>query len=226
MRVNGEFFTNRAEAGRELASELQKYRDSDAIILALPRGGVGVAKEIAKELHLPLDLVVVRKIGHPYNPEFAIAAVSENGDLAADEEELQNVDPDWLKKEIEKEQSEARRRRETYLPGKKQLDLKDKLVILVDDGLATGLSMLAAIEMVKHQKPSKIVVAVPVTPPDTAERIQAQSDEFFSLLIPEHFLGGVGAYYEDFQQVSDQEVIQIMNDPQKDRHAFQKSLSK
>lgn len=210
------FLKDRTEAGQLLAEKLKKYRQN-AVVLALPRGGVVVAAEIAKILHLLLDLIIARKIGHPYNSEYAIAAISENGDFVANQAEIVSIDRDWFEKEKARQIEEARHRRKLYLKDRKPITLKDKTVIIVDDGLATGLSMRAAILQIKKQKPKKIVIAVPVAPKDTATNLSQDVDDFVALDIPENFKGAVGAYYQDFNQVSDEEVIGIINNVNKTR---------
>lgn len=203
-------FADRSEAGRKLAEKLKKYRDRDVVVYALPRGGVVVGAEIAKRLHAPLDLIIVRKVGHPYNPEYALCALSENTHMVCNEEELAEVDKKWFEVQVQNERREAKRRREVYLEGRKPIAAKGKIAIIVDDGVATGLTMFVAILEIKHQNPKRIVVAVPVAPADTADQIKSKVDEFVALEIPEIFLGAIGAYYKFFPQVSDEEVIKLM----------------
>ena len=203
-------FHNREEAGQQLAEKLAKYKREKAVILALPRGGVVLGVEIAKALEAPLDLVIPRKIGHPHNPEYAIAAVTESGKLVANETEIAAFDPEWFERAVQKEISEAKRRRQTYLQGKNPALLKGKTAIIVDDGVATGLTMRAAIKDVRARDPERIVVAIPVTPKDTAGILQREADELVVLDIPAMYLGAVGAYYQEFTQVEDGEVIKIL----------------
>ncbi|MFA5926979.1 MAG: phosphoribosyltransferase [Patescibacteria group bacterium] len=203
-------FKNRQEVGQKLADKLEKYRGMDAVVYGLPRGGVIVADEVAKHLGLPLDLIFVRKIGHPFNPEFAIGAISESGHKVGDTLKFYDVNDGWLEREIERHKFEIGRRRELYLGGRPPVSAKDKIAIIVDDGIATGLTMLAAIEEIKDQRPKKIVVAVPVLSPDIVELIRSQTEELITLLAPDSFLEAVGAYYEEFNQVSDEEVVAIM----------------
>ncbi|MCX6806676.1 MAG: phosphoribosyltransferase family protein [Candidatus Berkelbacteria bacterium] len=203
-------FKDRIEAGQKLASKLQEQKIKDAIIFALPRGGVILGAEIAKVLKVPLDLVIARKIGHPANPEYAIGAVSESGELFCNEEERRTADPIWFKKEVEKQQKEARRRRKVYLKDKKSISPEGKIAILVDDGIATGLTIKVAIKEIKSQHPKKIIVAVPVLPKDTARELKKEIDELVALDIPDYFLGSIGAYYDYFPQVEDREVIDII----------------
>ena len=203
-------FKDRKEAGSLLADELIQYRNKDAVILALPRGGVPVAFEIAKKLKLPLDIFPVRKVGHPDNPEYALCAVDQDGNTLCNEEEIANVEPVWLKKEIEKQRQEALRRADLYRGGKKPLDLSGKTVILVDDGVATGLTLRLAVKSLRRKGPGKIIVAVPISPKETADILKAEVDKLIVLEIPEYFTGSVGAYYESFSQVSDDEVISLI----------------
>ncbi len=203
-------FKDRTEAGLRLAKKLSKYKNQNPIIYALPRGGVVLGAEIAKTLGAPLDLIITRKIGHQFNSEYAIGAVAEDGHTIFNEAEKEQADPKWLEEKIKAEQLEAKRRREKYLRGKVPIDVKGRTVILVDDGIATGLSIFLAIEELRHQKPGKIIVAVPVVPFDTAEKIKKKVDELVALEIPENYLGAVGSYYESFPQVEDSEVIKIL----------------
>lgn len=207
-------FRNRTEAGKLLAEKLKKYKNKDVVVYALPRGGVMTAIEVAKFLHAPLDLVITRKISHPYNPEYAIAATAENGHIVGNRRELLQVDEDWLEEEIEKQRQEAARRREKYLHGRKMISPAGKIAILIDDGVATGLTLRVGILELNHRNPKKIIVAVPIVPKSTAAIIKSEADELITLAVPSdsEFMGAVGAYYEDFRQVSDEEVITILND--------------
>lgn len=203
-------FADRKEAGQQLAKKLQHYENKDVVVYGLPRGGVVLAAEIAKELKAPLDLIIVRKIGYPYNPEYAIGAVAEDGHMVCNETERGSIDQAWFSQEKERQQKEAKRRREVYLGDRQPISAKDKYAILVDDGVATGLSLYCAISELKHQNPKKLIVAVPVSPLDTAERIRQLVDELVCLEIPTDFLGAVGSYYQNFDQVTDEEVIKII----------------
>jgi len=203
-------FKNRKDAGIELAKALEKYQDEDVIVLALPRGGVVLGAEIANKLHVPLDILLTKKIGHPMNSEYAICAITEDGDPICNSAEVKKIDPDWLPKEIKKVRSEIKRRREMFLGGKALLSVEGKTVIIADDGIATGLTMIAAIEEIKKRNPQKLVIAIPVTPYDTAQIIKSMVDELVSLDIDPNYRGAVGAYYEDFRQVEDSEVISIL----------------
>jgi predicted phosphoribosyltransferase len=203
-------FRDRTDAGQRLAERLLAYRGQEGVVLALPRGGVVLGAEIARALDMPLDLVIPRKIGHPLSPEYGIAAVTESGEIVTNPWEVSQVDPQWFQNAVARERAEAARRRRRYLGDRAPLPLAGEIAILVDDGIATGLTMEAAIRDVKRQRPARLVVAVPVAPADTAERLRAQVDDFFALLVPEFYLGAVGAYYDHFPQVSDEEVIALL----------------
>lgn len=205
-------FRNRTEAGKLLAQTLAGYKHKNVVVFALPRGGVVVAVEIARSLNAPLGLIIARKIGHPLQPEYAIAATTESGKILGSSRELKSVDKDWLDAEIERQRLEARRRREEYLGNRKEIDARGKNAILVDDGIATGFTLRVAIEELRQRKPAKIIVAVPVAAKMIADIIKKEADEFVALEVPEEyeFLGAVGAYYDNFYPVTDQEVISIL----------------
>lgn len=202
-------FIDRKDAGRQLAQRLLSYANTDAVIYALPRGGVVTGIEVAKALHVPLDLIIPRKIGHPNNPEYAIGAVTENGHLITNPAEIASVDKQWLHAEIERQRAEAKRRRETYIPNARSIDISGKTAIIVDDGIATGLTMKCAIAELKHRNPKKIVVAVPVAPPDSLSEIGTLVDEVICLSMPE-YMGAIGPFYDSFPQIEDVEVIALM----------------
>jgi putative phosphoribosyl transferase len=203
-------FRDRAEAGEQLAQKLAEYQNTEAIVLALPRGGVVVGQKIAESLGLPLDIVVTRKIGHPSNPEYAICAVDAHGTLLCDERERARVSEAWLTEAVERERREAARRSALYRGSKPARQIKGKTVIITDDGVATGLTIRLAIQAVKAEQPEKIVVAVPVAPSDTAQKIRREADTLIVLEPPEDFLGAVGAHYAHFLQVEDAEVIRLL----------------
>lgn len=205
-------FRDRKEAGIKMAEALEKYRNQDVVVLALPRGGVVPAVEIAKALSAPLDLVITKKIGHPTNDEYAICAISEDGDPVCNEIERSRVDPKWFEKKIEKVRSEIQKRRENYHLDSLRQSLEGKTAIIVDDGIATGLTMLAAIYEIKSRNPKALVVAIPVVPGDIAEKIKAVVDELVALDIDQSYLGAVGAYYDNFLQVEDDVVIELLQE--------------
>lgn len=203
-------FRDRKDAGARLAEALEKYKEEDAVLLALPRGGVVLGAEIAKRLDLKLDLIIAKKIGHPTNPEYAICAIAEDGPPVCNLAEVKNIDARWLAEEIILARNEIKRRRQKYLGEIRPYSVKGKTVIIVDDGVATGITMLAAIDELKQHSPKRIVVAIPVTPFDTAQKLKEIADDLVSLFIDETYLGAVGAYYEDFRQVEDSEVISLL----------------
>jgi putative phosphoribosyl transferase len=204
-------FKDRAEAGRKLADALdKKYAGEEGVVYPLPRGGIPLGLEIARRLNMPIDLVIPRKIGHPFNPEYAICAVCENGGMVCNEWEVSQVDPAWFEQRLKSERKEARRRRERYLGGRGSLPVTGKVAILVDDGIATGLTMRAAIRDLRHRNPARIVVAIPVSPKDTAALLKPEVDELVALDIPDFYLGAVGAYYMDFPQITDDQVVEFL----------------
>lgn len=203
-------FKDRTESGKLLAEKLLKYKGKEVVVYAVPRGGVVLGVEIAKALGAPLDLVITRKIGHPYNPEYALCVIAEDMHMMCDEVDRASVDQKWLEAEMEKERREAIRRREVYLKGRKRPEVAGKIAIVVDDGIATGLTFLMALKEVRHLNPSKLVAAIPVSPVDTAEKIKKEVDELVALDIDPQFLGAVGAYYDNFPQVEDTEVIRLL----------------
>ncbi|MEI8365471.1 MAG: phosphoribosyltransferase family protein [Parachlamydiaceae bacterium] len=205
-------FKNRFDAGRQLGQLLEKYKDGDVVVYALPRGGIEVAVEIAKHLNAPLDLVFAHKIGHPYQPEYAIAAVSESGHMVGSPYELASMSRVWLEGEKEHQMQEIKRRRKLYLGERKEISVSGQIAIIVDDGVATGLTMQAGIQELKDRHPKKIIVAVPVAPRNTANLLRSLADDLVGIEISDEggFLGSVGAYYDQFYQVEDTEVIAIL----------------
>ncbi len=204
-------FEDRKDAGEKLSEKLQNYKKDNAVVLALPRGGVPVGKVVADRLGLPMGLIVVRKIGHQYNPEYAVAAVSEDGILVKNEREASGLDPVWFESAKRKELREAKRRRRKYWGDRNFIDLKGKKAIIVDDGLATGLTMEAAIAQARSRGAEKVVVAVPVAPVDIGFKMKNLADEFI-VVSKEQFFTAVGAFYKKFDQISDEEVIRALQD--------------
>lgn len=203
-------FIDRQDAGRQLAKALRKYRGEDTVVYALPRGGVVVGFEVARELKAPLDLVITRKIGHPDNPECAVCAVTEEGVLLCDEDRRALLDPHWLKQEAEQEREEALRRRKVYLNQEKYTSAKGKRAIIVDDGIATGLTFQAALQALSQEKPKELIAAVPVAPHEAMEMLRQEADAVVVLEDARNYLGAVGAYYNAFPQVTDEEVIDLL----------------
>ena len=201
-----EILQDRKEAATLLYDKLEKYQSSDAVILAIPRGGVPIGYEIAKNLHLPLDIILSKKIGHPLNKEFAIGAVSLDSSFI---DEHPDISAAYIESEIKKLRVSLLDKYNLYMGDREPTDVKGKIVILVDDGIATGNTLLACIAMLRKSKPKKIVVAVPVVPYDTVSAIQQKADEFVYLIASKNFRG-VGGFYEDFEQVNDDEVIRML----------------
>lgn len=213
-------FLNRREAGRKLAESLELYRKQNPIILAMPRGGVVVAFEIAQALQAPLDVVVVRKLGAPGQPEYAIGAIAP-GDIVVFNPDMQSYfsesDPK-LQEIIESEKREMQRRITLYCYDGKQMDISNKVVIIVDDGIATGQSALAAIRSVRKQNPSKIIFASPVGAADSVAMLTREVDTMICLIASEHFYA-VGQWYSNFDQTEDNEVIALLK---QNRESLQK----
>ncbi len=202
-------FRDRRDAGIRLAERLEKYRGKRAVVLALPRGGVAVGFEVARALHLPLDIIAVRKIGHPHDPEFAIGAIDERGETLMSTAAT-FVDTAWFRKESKREEKEAKRRAALYRDGRAPISLKGRTAIIVDDGVATGLTMRLAIRAAWKQDPASVVVAVPVASDDAVQAFSNEVDEIIVLEPPKTFLGAVGAHYTHFGQMSDGEVVHLM----------------
>lgn len=201
-------FKDRQEAGRLLANELREYKnDKSAIILAVPRGGVVPAYEIARILHLPLEIALVKKIGHPTNREFAIGATSLDGYIINEEV---NVTATYIENEVATLRQKMRAQQQNFLGNRKPISLKNKKVIIVDDGIATGLTLKMVVELVKKANPSEIIVAVPVSPSDSAAEFESLVDNFVCLRIPVYFRS-VGEYYENFDQVENETVKEILD---------------
>jgi putative phosphoribosyl transferase len=211
-------FKDRVDAGRKLADALLQYKGGNTVVYALPRGGVVLGAEIARSLNAPLDLMIVRKVGHPNSPEYAIAAVAEDGHTVMNRFEVDSIDKAWFDEAVRTEQQEARRRRELYTRDRPPIPATGKTAILVDDGLATGLTMFAAVQEVQHSQPHKIVVAVPVAPPHAVQELRQVADEVVALYITPDF-GAIGSFYFRFGQVSDEEVIELMKSTHTIEHA-------
>jgi len=205
-------FANRQEAGEKLAEKLIKFKNrADAIVLGLPRGGVMVAFAAARRLNLPLDIIVPRKIGAPGNEELAIGAIGENGELVLDEALAKQlgVTPKYLAKIVAEEKEEAQRRLRIYRNGRPPLSLDGKTAILVDDGIATGSTMLAAIRSAKNKKAKKIIAAAPIVAMDTLAKLKNEADDVICIDAPAYF-GAVGAFYREFGQTQDSEVVETL----------------
>jgi putative phosphoribosyl transferase len=206
-------FANRTEAGRRLADRLLRFKGERPVVLALPRGGVPVGFEVAKALGAPLDLVLVRKIGAPFQPELAVGAVVDGSrpETVLNETLIEEagIPAGYLESESTRQLEEIERRRQLYLAGRERAQVEDRTAIVVDDGIATGATMEAALHATRRAKPKRLVLAVPVAPPDTIERLRPEVDEVVCLATPRHF-GAIGAFYADFRQLTDDEVIRLL----------------
>jgi predicted phosphoribosyltransferase len=214
-------FPDRRSAGRALASRLERMRSSDPLVLALPRGGVPVAFEIASALGAELDLLLVRKLGAPGNPEVGIGAIVDgdppqavlNREIVA----RSGASSAYVDSEVRRQLMEMERRRRLYLPGRARPDLAGRTIVLVDDGIATGGTVMAALEAVRRTA-ARVVLAVPVAPPEALARLSAYCDELVCLASPEPFLS-VGGHYADFTQTSDEEVVALLEEARRPRQA-------
>jgi putative phosphoribosyl transferase len=205
-------YKNRSQAGRELADALQPYANRpDVLVLALPRGGVPVAYQVAKSLNAPMDLMLVRKLGLPGHEELAMGAIATGGIRVLNAEAIQGlgISEAQIEQVAAREWQELRRRERIYRDDRPIPEVQGRCVILIDDGLATGATMQAAIAALRQQRPSEIVVAVPVAPPGTVASLRQQADAVICPAMPEPFCG-VGVWYEDFSQVTDAEVRELL----------------
>jgi putative phosphoribosyl transferase len=208
-------FRDREDAGRQLVPHLLAYADQNPVVLALPRGGVPVAFEVTKALRAPLDLIFVRKIGAPNHAEFGLGAVVDGAhpQVVLNEEALGHVKvpPSYIEEETQRQLQEIERRREHYLAGRRPLDVEGRVAIVVDDGIATGGTVRAALKGLSRARPAQLILAVPVAPADTIKRLRAEADDVVCLLTPEPFYA-VGEHYDDFSQTSDREVTTLLDE--------------
>ena len=206
-------FRDRKDAGVKLAAALRHYRGKDTLVLALPRGGVVLGREIAEFLGAPLDILIVRKLGVPWQPELAMGAIAETGAVILNEDVISgyNISRQQVDEAISAQGKEIERRRQIYRRGKGITPVKGKTVILVDDGVATGATMKAALSALRKDGPAKLIAAVPVSPPETQEAIKRMTDDFVCLEV-HPFFTAIGSFYYDFKQVPDEEVISILEE--------------
>ncbi|MDT8781035.1 MAG: phosphoribosyltransferase [Candidatus Bathyarchaeota archaeon] len=205
------YFSDRKDAGKQLASALTDFSFKEGMVLAIPRGGVVVGYEIASALNFKLDVIVPRKIGTPDNPELAIGAVTEDGTMILDDSLIMylGVSNDYIYQESERQKQEIRRRQNFYRQGVSEPEIKDKNVIVVDDGIATGYTMKAALASVRNRGAATLTVAIPVGPPSTIKELKYQADNIVCLYTPEYFQA-IGQFYSDFSQTTDEEVIELL----------------
>jgi putative phosphoribosyl transferase len=201
-------FADRRDAGRRLAERLLPLADENPVVVALPRGGVPVAREVAVALGAPLDILAVRKLGAPANPEYAIGAIAEDGTKVIDSQAVaaMGIAAEQIDRIVAREIAELRRRIAAYRDNRAPIDLVGRTVIVVDDGVATGLTDMAALRAVRRRKPRWLILAVPVCAPESALRLRQHADQVVCLLAPPR-LRGVGEWYRDFAQVSDEQVL-------------------
>jgi predicted phosphoribosyltransferase len=204
-------FADRRDAGRRLAAALAHHRGQQLLVLGVPRGGVLVAREVADFLHAPLSVIVPRKLRAPYNPELAIGAVAEGGATFMDEDLAGAAGPAYLAQEIAAQRAEIARRVDVYRGGRPLPDPTGTCAIVVDDGIATGATVVAALRAVRALGPARLVVAVPVAPADSLERLAKEADEVVCLQVPEEF-HAVGQFYADFAQVDDLTVLAVLGE--------------
>ncbi|CAH2213010.1 phosphoribosyltransferase [Tepidibacter aestuarii] len=206
-------FIDRKDAGKKLSIELEKYQDEKPIILAVPRGGIVTAYESIKKFGFEWDLIIPRKIGSSHNKEFAIGAVTSDGTYFIDEKYVNmfNISQEYIEKEVYEQKNEIKRRLNKYKGNEDFPKVKDKTVIIIDDGIATGFTILAAIKSIKKHGAKRIILAVPVAPHDTVTYLEGVVDTVICLLIPDEFYA-VGLHYENFEQTEDEEVITIINE--------------
>lgn len=206
-------FLDRKDAGEKLTDSLYKFKDEDVIVLAVPRGGLEIAYDTIKKFGLKWDLIIPRKIGTPHNKEFAIGAVSVDGSYFINDDYVEKlgIPQNYIENEVSEQINEIKRRMKEYRGKDTFPEVKDKTVIIIDDGIATGFTILAVIKAVKKQGAKKIILAIPVGPRETIEEFKELVDEVICLYIPEEFYA-VGSYYLDFKQVTDEEVFKIINE--------------
>lgn len=200
-------FKDRVDAALQLTEKLKKYKNTDGIVLAIPRGGVPIGYIIASELGFPLEIMLSKKIGHPRNSEYAIGSVSL--DDVVINENVPDVSMDYIRKESSRILNVLKDKYTFFMGDRKPASLENKTVILVDDGIATGSTIIATLNSIRKKKPKKIIIAVPVAPRMVAEKMQDLVDELVCLSAPSNF-SGVGQFYENFSQVSDEEVINLL----------------
>ena len=221
-------FQNRTEAGRRLAAKLLHHKGEKAVVFALPRGGVPVAAPIAETLGAPLDLVLARKIGAPFHPELAMGAVANGGSHVVVRNEdviaMAGVDEAQFDAACRRELEEIERRRRRYLGTRRPCEVEGRVAIVVDDGVATGATMRAALRAIRARRPAALVLAVPVAPPDTLDALKAEVDETVCLEVHAAF-GAIGYFYADFHQLDDDEVIAILDRFKPDRDQAKGSAS-
>lgn len=199
-------FRNRTEAGKRLAKKLAAFKNQPGVVLAVPRGGVPVAYEVARELNLPLEIILVKKLGHPMNKEYAIGAIGLDDYFVIPHDD---VSDSYIEDEVKRVRERLVEMQKKFMGERKPSDLREKTLIVIDDGIATGNTLMATVQILKKDQPGKIIIAVPVISRSAFEKLSREADEVIALSIPETFYG-VGAFYEDFTQLTDGEVVRYL----------------
>lgn len=202
-------FENRAQAAGMLAARLRAWRGQRPVVLAIPRGAVPMGRIIAEDLQGDLDVVLVRKLRAPFNPELAIGSIDEAGTVYLDPDTTDLWDADYLEKEKKEQLEMLAWRRRMYAPARAPIDVKDRVVIVIDDGIATGSTMIAALRAIRARHPARLIAATGVAPTDTLERIRQEADEVVCLEVP-RVMFAIGSHFRDFGQVSDEEVVELL----------------
>lgn len=208
-------FTDRYDAATQLSQKLEKYKGQNGVVMAVPRGGVPLGYVIAKYLDFDLDLLMAKKLGHPYNEEFAIGAVGLEDAII---EEKEGISPEYIERATARIHRQLQEHYKKFMGQRWPVDIEGKIVIVVDDGMATGRTILATLKMLRRRHPKKLIVAVPVASEQAAERISKEVDEFVCLYTPYPFFG-VGRFYDDFTQTTDEEVKELLNELNTHDHA-------
>lgn len=205
-------FKDRLDAGEKLAELLSDYKNKQAVVIAIPRGGVEVGYAVASKLSSPLEVTVPRKIGSPADPELAVGAIAEDGTIYIDEEvsKMIGIRDDWIRIEAERELREVKRRIEVYREGKPLPSLRGHIVLLVDDGIATGATIIATARFLRKLEPEKLVIAAPVAPPEAVSKLSREADDLRFVETPSPFFA-IGQFYQDFSQLSDSQVLEYLS---------------
>lgn len=208
-------YKNRTDAALKLIPYLAKYKNDKCVLMAVPRGGVPLAYHIARHYNFPLELLMIKKIGHPHHPEFAVGAVSLEDYIV---DKRPDISASYIDDQVKAIRNNLEQRYKLFMGRHTPIDLQDKTLIIIDDGVATGNTILSSIKMLRKQHPAKIVVAVPVAPPQTAQRIIKEVDDFICPYLPDDFFG-VGYHYNDFSQVTDEEVMRLLKEINQSKEA-------